>query len=57
MTAKGNHHLHPAAEGGSHGEMEALLPLSLRGAQKCTTPSRPRGMPWLSPLQGILWPL
>lgn len=44
MTAKGNLHLHPAAEGGSHGEMQALLPLSLVGAQKHNAPSRPKGI-------------
>lgn len=55
MTAKGN--LHPVAEGGSHREMQAAPLLSLVGTQKHTTPSRSRGISWLSPLWGILWTL
>lgn len=48
MTAKGNLHLHAVAER-SHRERVSLV-----WAQKYPTASRPRGLPWLSALWGML---
>lgn len=54
MTAKGNLHLHPAAEGGSHGEMQALLPLVFGGSTETQRTFQTKGHIWLSPLPGLL---